>query len=262
MMFWKRLVASVALILGAAGLLLSLAAGVGVWIIKEPVTERMTRVFDRLEAALQVADQSLGQVKTSLANAAKRLEGVNEEQRKLAQQPKKDSALGRLLARTVQQKIAPEIGSAQDKLQTIAESAVVVNSVLQDLGNLPFLSTSGLDVGRLDKIKSLLSDVSPAAWELSRLLGDPEPDADAAAAPTQLSRVERALETMQGLVAEYEPQLEQVRRRTEDLKSRALHGVSLAPIFISLVCLWIGLGQLSLLGHGLSWWKGSSHREQ
>ena len=259
-MFWKRFLAGLALILGTAGLLLSLAGGVGVWIIKEPVTERMTRVFDRLEAALQVADQSLGQVKTSLANAAKRLEGVNDEQRKLAQQPKKDSALGRLLARTVQQKIAPEIGSAQNKLQTIAESAVVVNSVLQDLGNLPFLSTSGLDVGRLEKVKSLLSDVSPAAWELSRLLGDPEPEADAGAA--QLSRVERALSTMQGLIDEYEPQLEQVRRRTEDLKSRALHGVSLAPIFISLVCLWIGLGQLSLLGHGLSWWKGSSHREQ
>ena len=259
-MFWKRFVAGLALILGVAGLLLSLAAGVGVWIIKEPVTERMTRVFDRLEAALQVADQSLAQVKKSLAKAAKRLEEVNEEQRNLAQQPKKNSKVGRRLAQKVRQTIAPEIGGAQDKLQTIAESAVVVNSVLEDLGNLPFLSTSGLDVGRLDKIKSLLSDVSPAAWELSRLLGDPEPDADAGAA--QLSRVERALKTMQGLIDEYEPQLEQVRRRTEDLKSRALHGVSLAPIFISLVCLWIGLGQLSLLGHGLSWWKGSGHREQ
>jgi len=254
MIVWKRLAAAFILLLGIAGLLLSIAGGVGVWIIKGPVTERMTHVFDRLDVALKAADEALGQVKTSLTNAAKRLEEVKVEQQKLAEQPQKDSALGRLLARKLQ-KIAPDIGGARDKLQTIGEAAVVVNSVLEDLGNIPFFSTAGLDEGRLKEIHSLLSDVTPAAWELSRLLGESAPEADAS-----VSRIERKLATMQGWIAEYEPQLKQARRRTEDLKSRALDGIPLATVIISLACLWIALGQLSLLCHGLSWWKSAGHR--
>jgi hypothetical protein len=253
MKFYKRIAAGLALFLGAAGLILSLVAGVGIWFLREPVTERMTHVFARVEAAFEVADQSLGQVKTSLANAEKRLEGVKEEQRKLAKEPKKDSASARLLARTVQKTIGPEVGGAQDKLQTIAEAAVVVNSVLEDLGNFPFLSTKGLDTGSLKKINALLADISPAAWELSRLLGEPEHEADAL---SQLSRIEGVLKTMQGSIAEYEPQLQQIRQRTEDLKARALNGVSLAPVIISLGCIWIAVAQFSLLCHGLTWWKG------
>ncbi|HMF16637.1 MAG TPA: hypothetical protein VKE98_05485 [Gemmataceae bacterium] len=254
MIVWKRLAAAFILLLGIMGLLLSIAGGVGVWIIKEPVTERMTHVFNRLDAALKAADEALAQVKTSLANAAKRLEEVKVEQQKLAEQPQKDSALGRLLARKLQ-KIAPDFGGAQDKLQTIGEAAVVVNSVLEDLGNIPFLSAAGLDDDRLKKIHSLLSDVTPAAWELSRLLGESAPEADAS-----VSNIERMLATMQGLIAEYEPQLQQARGRTEDLKSRVLDGIPLAAVIISLACLWIALGQLSLLCHGLSWWKSAGHR--
>jgi hypothetical protein len=254
MLFCKRFVAGLALILGAAGLLLSIAGGIGFWIIKEPMTQRLTSVFERIESALQVADKGLADVKTILGNAAERLEDVKKEQRKLAQEPKKDSALGRLLARKVQ-KIGPEVGGAQNKLETIAEAAVVVNSVLEDLGNLPFLSTSGLDVDRLKNINSLLSDVPGAAWELSRLLGDPDPEEDAKAAE-QLSRIEQVLKRMEGLIAEYEPQLNQVRRRTEDLKAGAFHKLSLATVIIPLACIWIALAQFSLLCHGWTWWRG------
>src|SRR5262249_51068883 len=53
----KRILAGITLLLGVAGLLLSLAGGVGVWIVKGPVTERATHVFGRIDAALTVAEQ-------------------------------------------------------------------------------------------------------------------------------------------------------------------------------------------------------------
>jgi hypothetical protein len=250
----KRILAGLTLLLGTAGLLLSLAGGVGVWIVKEPVTARATRVFARIEAALDVADKGLDHVKTSLARAAERLDSVKQEQRKLAQGPRRNSALGRLLARTVQQRVAPELGNAHETLHTVAEAAVVVNSVLEDVGNFPFLSAAGLEVGPLTEINSRLADVGPAAWELSRLLGapGPEPDADAAA---QLSRVERSLKRMRGLIAEYEPRVRQVRQRTEEWKSRTLPWITPAAVLVSLVCFWIALSQVSLLFHAWSWWR-------
>jgi len=199
-----------------------------------------------------VAEQNLGHVKASLARAAERLDTARQEQRKIAEASKKDSSLGRLLARTVQQTVAPEIGNAHEKLHTVAEAAVVVNSVLEDLGNLPFLETSGMDVTTLTDMNNRLADVGPAAWELSRLLGEPGSESDAGA---QMSRVERALQTMQASVAQYEPQLAQVRQRTADLKSSTLPWITPVAVVVTLACVWIALSQVSLMAHALSWWR-------
>jgi hypothetical protein len=227
-----------------------------VWIIKEPVTAKATRVFGRIEAALDVAAQNLGQVKASLAGAARRLDEAREKQRELSPDAGQNSPLRRMLVRTVQQQIAPELGDAHEKLHTIAEAAVVVNSVLEDVGNVPFLSASGLDLERLKEMNSRLADVGPAAWELSRLLGGPEPNSDAAG--NELSRIDRTLKTVRGWLAEFEPRLTEVRQRTAELRSKTHSWITPAAVVLSVVCFWIALSQVSLMCHAWSWGKASS----
>jgi hypothetical protein len=251
----KRILAGLVLLLSAAVLLLSLAGGVGVWVVRGPVTDGATRAFGRIDAALGVANDGLGHVETSLARAAERLGDVREEQRRLAQEPRRNNALGRTLARTVQQRVAPEVGDAQEQLHTVADAAVLVNSVLEDVGTLPFLSVAGLDVGRLAEINGRLAEVGPAAWELSRLLGEPGPGPDSDDAGAQLSRIEQALKTLRALIAEFDPQVKQLRQRAEELKSRTLLGITRAAVLISVVCFWIALSQISLLAHAWSWWR-------
>jgi hypothetical protein len=251
----KRILAGLALLLATAGLLLSLAGGVGVWLVKGPVTAKATRTFERVEAALAVAEKGLDHVKTSLANATERLDSVRAEQRKLAQDAPKQSAKQRLLARTVRQKVAPLLGDANETLHTVAEAAVVVNSVLEDVGNFPFLAASRLDVGRLTEINGKLSGLAPAAWDLSRLLGEPGEGTDSENAGAQMTQVEHALSAMRGLIAEYEPQVRMVRERTEELKSHTLPWITPATVLVSLACFWIALSQISVLCHAWSWWK-------
>jgi hypothetical protein len=258
----RRILAGLGFLLSAAGLVLSVGAGIGVWIVKEPVTSRATHIFERVEAALDIADKGLDHVKTTLANATERLDRVKQEQRQLAQEPGQNSTLRRLLARTVQQTIAPDLGSANEKLHTVAEAAAVVNSVLEDLGNFPLLAVTGLDLDRLHEMNSRLADVAPAAWELSRLLGEPGTGSEPDAAGPQLSRVEQTLKTMQGLITAYEPRFTQVRQRVEALRAMTLPWITPAAVVVSLVCLWIALSQVSVLCHAWSWWRHSGHENQ
>jgi hypothetical protein len=252
----KRILAGLTLFVCAVGLLLGLAGGIGVWFVKGPVTAKATWVFERIEAALAKADLGLDQAEASLGRAAERLESAREDRKNLAQDPQPSGAARRFLARTVQQRIAPELDDAHEKLHTVAEAAVVVNTVLDDVGSFPFLATSGLDMDRLAEINGRLADVGPAAWELSRLFG--EPDADASG---QLSRIEQALKTMRRLIAEYKSQVTQVRDRTQALKSRTLPWITPAAALISFACFWIALSQVSLMSHAWSWWKNSGHQE-
>jgi hypothetical protein len=248
-----RILAALTLLLSLVMLVLSLAAGVGVWIVKGPATAKATRVFGGIEAALDVAQQNLAQVKASLARAAEGLDGAREEQRKLAQEPQRSGTVRRMLARTVRQTVAPELGDANEKLHTVAEAAVVVNSVLEDLGNLPLLSVAGLDIDRLSDMNRRLADVAPAAWELSRLLGEPEQDASAAG--SQLSRIDRTVKSLQGLIAEYELRLAAVRQQSQGLQSKTLGWITPAAVLVSLICFWIAVSQVSLMCHAWSWWK-------
>jgi hypothetical protein len=248
-----RILAGLTFLLSAAMLLLSLAGGVGVWIIKEPVTAKATYLFGRIEAALDVAEDNLDEVKASLTRASERLNSAREEQRTIAKQPQPGGALRRTLARKVQRTIAPELGDAHDKLHNVAEAAFVVNSVLEDVGNFPFLSAAGLDVDNLKEMNGRLAGVAPAAWELSRLFG--EPQADAKAAGNELSRIQRNLKTMQSFIAGYQSEVTQVRQRTEELKARTLPRITPAAVVISAVCFWVALSQVSLLCHAWSWWR-------
>jgi hypothetical protein len=251
----KRILAGLVLLLSVVGLLLSLAAGVGVWIVKDPVTAKATHVFERIEAGLDVADQGLDHVKASLDRAGERLASAREEQRQITRAPGKMGMAQRFLARTVQQRVAPELDNAHEKLHTVAEAALVVNSVLEDVGNFPFLSVAGLDVGDLSALNSTLSRVESSAWELTRLLGEPQAGSDSDTASAQVSRIEETLKRVKGLIADYEPKVTEVRRQTEQLKSWTLHWITPAAVIVSLACFWIALSQVSLLCHAWSWFR-------
>lgn len=246
----RRVLAGIVLLVSLVMLLLSLAGAIGIWVVKQPATEKATKLFGRIDGALDKAEQSLGQAKTSLARAGERLGDVRAEQRALAQEPRKGNAVGRLIGRTVQRQVAPEIANAHEKLHTVAEAAVVVNAVLEDIGNIPLLSVAGLDTDRITDMNNRLADVGPAAWELSRLLGEPQPDADAAA---QISRIEQSVNGLQGLVGEYESQVAQVRQRAADTKATVMAWVMPGTVLISVVCFWIALSQLCLLSRA---WSG------
>jgi len=248
----KRILAALALVLAAIVLLLSLAVGVGVWVVKGPVTARATHLSERIDAGLDLAEAKLDHAQTSLATAAQRLENVKAERRQLPRQSGPGDLPRIALARTVQRTFAPELGDAQQDLHAVAEAAVVINSVLADLGNLPFLAETGLDMDQLEEINSRIAGAGPAAWELSRLLGEAaDPEADA-----QMSRVEQLLSRLRELVAACQQQVKQVRQRTTALKARVLAWITPAALLVSSVCLWIALSEICVLSRAWSWIRG------
>jgi hypothetical protein len=244
----KRLLAVVTMFLCLAVFLASSAGAIGIWIVKAPVRERLTHIYGRIESALDFADQSLEQVQASLARAAERLETVKEDQRKAAQDPQRAMAVRRIAARTVQRQIAPDLSDAHEKVHKIAEGIVVANSVLEDIGGIPFFETLGVDVERLAEINRRLSQVESSAWELTRLLGDPDAESDG-----ELSRVEQVLQTLQKLIAEYATRVTETRHRIEELKANIFRWLMPATILISATLFWIALSQISLFCHARAW---------
>jgi hypothetical protein len=261
MKLFRRLAAGTAFLVAVVVLVASLAAVVGVWIVQGIVADRAARVFGRIGAALDAADQGIDHITASLDRAAERLRDARDEQRRIAQEPQKSGARERLLARKVQESIAPEFGDAHANLQKIAEAAVVVNSILEDVGNFPLLSSSGLDLGRLAEINGRLAEVGPVAWEWSRLLGAPESEQDPSAEDAQLSRIEQALQAAQEWLAGFKAQAARVRQRAAEIRTRTPFWITSAALGASAACLWIALSQVSVLAHARSWSRRSGQTD-
>jgi hypothetical protein len=252
-MAFKRVLAGVTILICLVVFLASVAGGIGIWIVKESVTSRATRLANRIESGLDFADRSLDEVGASLATAEERLESIGEKQRTAAQNPLRGNAMRRLMARTVQQQITPELGDAHEKIHSVAEAVAVASSVLGDVDNFPFLANSRLDTDRITEINRRLSQVESSAWELARLFGDAdaEPNADDAV----LSRIEQMLQALKGLIADYATRVKEVRVKFEEVKSRIFAWILPATILISATCFWIALSQISLFCHAWSWFK-------
>src|SRR5262249_1064617 len=112
----KRFLAGLTFLLSVVALLASLTGGVGVWMVQGTVRGKATKVFDRIEAKLDIADESLDHVQTSLVTAAKRLDEVQERRRTLAQEPQRGDRLRRFQVQTVQQSLGPEFDKAHERL--------------------------------------------------------------------------------------------------------------------------------------------------
>jgi hypothetical protein len=249
----QRLAAVLLLVLATLGFLLSLAGAVGVWFIREPVRARTTRVFERVEAALERAERGLDLASVSLARAEERLTDTRERRVKAGQETPPNAALRRGLTRTVRRGLGGEIDGAQEKLRTVAEAAVAVNSVLEDMGGIPLLAGSGLDTEGLARASEALTTAGQAAWGLSQAVGDPEGDSDVG---IEASRVERALQEAQRLLAESRPRLPQALQRARQLRSRASAWIGPGAAVLSAVCFWTALSQVCVALLAWSWWKG------
>jgi hypothetical protein len=255
-MAFTRVLAGVTLPICLVVFLASIVGGIGIWIVKESVTSRATHLANRIESGLDFADRSFDEVGVSLARASERLESVREEQRKAAQNPPRGNAVRQMMARTVQQQITPELGDAHEKIHGVAEAVALASSVLGDVDNFPFLANSRLDTDRITEINRRLSQVESSAWELARLFGDA--DSEPNATDAELSRIERMLETLKGLIADYAARVKEIRVQFEEMKSRVFSWILPATILISATCFWMALSQISLFCHAWSWIRRSA----
>lgn len=253
MTFVKRVLAIIVVLVSVAGLLLALAGGVGIWTVKQSVTETVTGILDRIGEGIDVARENLQQVKVSLARAQERLSEARAENRRIAQEPENGPNLRRMMARSVTQFVAPELGDANAKMYDIAKASVVVNSILEDVGNFPLLDVAGFNVEEISSLNEQLAAVGPTAFELSRLLNDP--NASTADAEAQVSRIEQTVTALKGWVVKYEQMLADVQDRKVDLTNRTLPWITPGAILISLACFWIAVSQVGMLFHAQRWWR-------
>jgi hypothetical protein len=242
------------MLLGVIGVLVSGAGIVGCWSVLSSLSQRTSDALGRVETILDATSDSFEQVRASLEKADRELEAVREAERVPAATTPRSPQPGRAASRRLASKLTSSLGDAQHRLDVAVEAAVVVDSLLDGLDEVPLVRMSKLDTEQLQEVSARVASLTRNAQRLQAKLdtssGSNEVDEETSQMRQILSRLTPGLQR----VAD---RIDEAKGRVADLRSRIARWLLATQFGLTVVLLWIGMGQGCLLAQGWSWCRST-----
>lgn len=253
MQFCRRFAGVMVLLLSTVGFVGCLAAVAGLWMLHQTVYEKVEHVASRLDAGLQRASVANQNVQSALAQARSRVDMVRKESAPLSGREKKSRRTTVTLRKLVRQQLGPDITDLGVHLTTLSDSAIAVSSLLESFQELPLAQASRIDLEQLQRradearrVSSILQRLETAAGE-----GDTESDGQEVAAAT--GEVDLFLQKCQATGDAWQSDLDSTRENLARFRTKIRGWLTWAAIGLTLLCSWMGAGQLSLFARALRW---------
>jgi hypothetical protein len=249
----RRLFGALVLLLATIGIVACVAAIVGIWILRQNVAQKVEIAYGRLDTGLKRLTDANQKVKGALDGARMDLKRYNNEASRFgADNPNRNSLRRQLLLQTV----GPRIGELGGRLDTVADAAIVVASLLQSLQELPLADGSGINPEDLNRASSQATELSAAILNLQAAVNNDNPAADREIADAT-SQIDSMLQQGEATVAGWQTDLNHAQSELASFKARLLAWLLLGAIAVTVVAAWSALGQLSLFAHGWKWCFGA-----
>lgn len=259
-------IAGVALIVVAV---LSLVAGLvltyGVWSLRNPVAETALAGLQLADSTLATTNDALVAVDEALVNAGASVAAAQDTFASLSQTVSATGPVLGGLAGFLGQGLPDTLRSTQSTVAAAAESAQIVDTVLETLSAIPFLN---INVAPQTPLSETLGDVAvtldtlPAGLEA---LG-----ADLAntggALPTlarsldefgaSIGEVDQSLSRAQEIIASYQSLIDRYQGLIRSLERLVPVLTSIVPALLTLVIFWLAVVQIATVVIGWRWARG------
>jgi archaellum component FlaC len=251
----KRLLAVLGMLLSVLVLLVSIGGLVGGWTVGGALKDGTTKVLTGAERALEVTDDGLNRVDMRLDGARGNINTIEEAVTLVGENVEETDFALLLIEKTVGEELFPKIESVRETVDTVRASVVAFNSTLEAANEIPFVSVPTL-TDELQAGADRVSEARTAADELRTNIDVAKSGAVQGAVNAiteRTSRIDGALEELQGVVADYHERISTVEDDVASLKSRIRLWIDVVTIIISAGFLWVAISQIAMLGLGWSY---------
>lgn len=239
---WRKIGASLLLIVAGLGLLLCLIGGIGVWVANQPLTDTVT-------AALSAANGYLLLAGNGAATASDQVESVRQQiealQSTVANLPPEARAKA---ASQITERIMPPINILRTTIATLRTAAVSLNKSLESANRIPGVNLPTY-TDQLQAADQVLDEVSSELAAAAAQLTEVTVDGSRIAA--SLAATSAKLATVEGMLDGWTQQSTAAGQALVAAEAAAPPLIDWTSLALSLLFLLFGAGQLCLISTAL-----------
>ena len=256
----KRILAVVIMIFSVLVLLLSLTGIVGTWIVRNRLNTDLVDIVTATEARVSTTKQGLDRLEAVLAQARSHITTVEQDVQAFGADLEENRPLLAAISDKLGLNLAPLLDSAREIMTTVRETVVAVDSAIEAINAIPFVS---VPVPELESVKKLSQDVDNFRTEVQNLRTAIEQRRSEiiggaiSFVTTPTSQLGSALDEMQATISDYSQQLSGVQEELAAFKSAIRRWLTWTAVISTLILLWLVFSQSVLLVLG---WRAFSNR--
>jgi hypothetical protein len=252
----RRLIGVVVLLLSMVGTVCCVAGIIGIWMFCQGLSERVQRTADRLDAGLQRVSIATQNVQLAVGKARADVANVGKESADLGGSEKKSRRAARTIRALIQQQAGPDMDELGGRLATLSDSAIAVSSLLDSFQEVPLAQAPRLDSGQLKRRAEEARQLSSLLRRLEIAVGDGDAENSRQEVVTATRKADLVLQKCQATVDAWHSDLAVSGDDLAQVRAKVLGWLTYAAIAVTVLCLWVGAGQVSLLTHALRWCRG------
>ena len=244
-----RILSVLIIIICIIGILVSLAAIGLAWAYNTPVTQTLTDLMTQVQQTLITMTNLLNRTTQVTTQVLGLLSEVNQRVEDIQTNIAGSQPVIAILSALVGENISPKVDQAWETLVAIRTSAAALNTSIQTLNAMPFVSIPKIAQGT-QEIENLFNDIINAVNDLEQFIGDLKSGANnALVLPVldTLSELDRLLSAVQTELQMYNNQLITIESVVSELIPRIPRIIDTISLSISLVFAWLILAQTGLV---------------
>jgi hypothetical protein len=249
----RRLAGAVVLFLSLVGTVGCIAGIVAIWILFQGVSERLQRITDLLDAGLQRVSAANQNVQVAMGKARAAVSDVGKEAVDLGSNAKQSRRAARTIRTLIQQQASPDMDELGGRLATLSDSATAVSSFLEGFQAVPLARVSRMDSQQLKRRAEEARQLSSILRRLEGAIGEGDAGTGRMEVAAATGDLDFFLQKCQSTVDAWQTDLDATRDDLAHIRERIHAWLTLAAIAATVLCSWMGAGQISLFASSLRW---------
>jgi methyl-accepting chemotaxis protein len=243
------------LVLSVVGIIGCASGIIGVWVFYPGVSEKVQTTSDRLDKGLERLSAANQNVRSAIERARAEVATVRKESADLGGGGDKGRRASRALRTVIQQMAAPNIDALGGRLDALSDAAAAISSVLESFQELPTGPRVRVEPDLLRRRADETQQLSASLRRLGATLGDGENETSSRGAAAAASEVDQVLQKCQMAVDSWQSDLDAGRADLARVSTRMPSWLRYLAITMTVLFVWAGAGQISLLGRAREWLK-------
>jgi phage-related protein len=254
----KRVLAVIVMVVSILVLLLSLAGIVGTWIVRGELSTALVGIVTNAETLATSAKQGLDQLDATLAQAGDQVAALEQGVQTLGTNVEQNKPLLTALSDKLNAAIGPLLDKASELMTSLGEAVAAVNSAIEAINAIPFLSVNIPQITAVDTLSQSLESLRSEVQTLLTAIDEKSSEivnGVTSVLTTPLSKIGSTLDQMQAAISGFSQQVGDVQQGLANLKSAIPIWLTWGAVILTVILLWLALSQAALFVLG---WRGFS----